>query len=113
MKLRIIHINIASVIGAGLLLSFAASHLWAQEKAAADRAARPLIRVPTALTLEEARAIVEAAKAVVKADNGRAAIVAAGHGRVRRAIANQPAALSQRAQHAGRRNYNLSPADIR
>ena len=40
----------------------------------ADRAARPVIRVPTALTLEEARVIVEAAKAVVKTDNGRAAI---------------------------------------
>ena len=47
----------------------------AQEKPApADRAARPLIRVPTALPLEEARIIVEAAKAVVKAENGRAAI---------------------------------------
>jgi uncharacterized protein GlcG (DUF336 family) len=47
----------------------------AQEKSApSDRASRPLIRVPTALPLEEARVIVEAAKAVVKADNGRAAI---------------------------------------
>jgi len=49
----------------------------AQDKPAAaptDRAARPLIRVPTALPLDEARVIVEAAKAVVKADNGRAAI---------------------------------------
>ena len=49
----------------------------AQEKsepASADRAARPLIRVPIALPLEEARVIVEAAKAVVKAENGRAAI---------------------------------------
>lgn len=47
----------------------------AQDKPApADRASRPLIRVPTALTLEEARIIIEAAKAVVKADNGRAAI---------------------------------------
>lgn len=49
----------------------------AQEKPAAapaERAARPLIRVPTALPLDEARVIVEAAKAVVKADNGRAAI---------------------------------------
>jgi uncharacterized protein GlcG (DUF336 family) len=49
----------------------------AQEKPAAapsDRAARPLIRVPTALPLDEARVIVEAAKAIVKADNGRAAI---------------------------------------
>lgn len=49
---------------------------WSQEKAAAntERAARPLIRVPTALPLDEARVIIEAAKAVVKADNGRAAI---------------------------------------
>ena len=47
----------------------------AQEKSApGDRAARPLIRVPTTLTLDEARVIVEAAKAVVKAENGRAAI---------------------------------------
>jgi uncharacterized protein GlcG (DUF336 family) len=49
----------------------------AQEKppmAPTDRAARPLIRVPTALPLDEARVIVEAAKAVVKVDNGRAAI---------------------------------------
>ena len=49
----------------------------AQEKPAAapaERPARPLIRVPTALPLDEARVIVEAAKAVVKADNGRAAI---------------------------------------
>ena len=49
---------------------------WSQEKPAAntERAARPLIRVPTALPLDEARVIIEAAKAVVKADNGRAAI---------------------------------------
>jgi hypothetical protein len=33
MKLRIIHINIASVIGAGLLLSFASSHLCAHRHA--------------------------------------------------------------------------------
>jgi uncharacterized protein GlcG (DUF336 family) len=47
----------------------------AQEKSApSDRAARPLIRVPTALPLDEARVIVEAAKAAVKADGGRAAI---------------------------------------
>jgi uncharacterized protein GlcG (DUF336 family) len=48
----------------------------AQEKPPAqnERAARPLIRVPTALPLEDARVIVEAAKAVVKAENGRAAI---------------------------------------
>lgn len=51
--------------------------LRAQEKpspVAEDRSARPIIRVPTALPLEEARLIVEAAKAVVKAENGRAAI---------------------------------------
>jgi uncharacterized protein GlcG (DUF336 family) len=68
---------VATLIGAGFLLSFDASPmsgLWAQEKPAGDRTSRPLIRVPTALTLEEARVIVEAAKAVVKADNGRAAI---------------------------------------
>ena len=50
---------------------------WGQEKpapAAPDRASRPLIRVPTALPLDEARILIEAAKAVVKADNGRAAI---------------------------------------
>ena len=47
----------------------------AQEKSTpADRASRPIIRVPTALTLEEARVIIEAAKAVVKAENGLAAI---------------------------------------
>jgi len=52
-------------------------NLRAQEKPspmAEDRSARPIIRVPTALPLEEARLIVEAAKAVVKAENGRAAI---------------------------------------
>jgi len=50
---------------------------WGQEKpapAASDRASRPLIQVPTALPLDEARILIEAAKAVVKADNGRAAI---------------------------------------
>jgi uncharacterized protein GlcG (DUF336 family) len=52
-------------------------HAWGQEKpapATSDRASRPLIRVPTALPLDEARILIEAAKAVVKADNGRAAI---------------------------------------
>jgi uncharacterized protein GlcG (DUF336 family) len=52
-------------------------YLRAQEKpspVAEDRSARPIIRVPTALPLEEARLIIEAAKAVVKAENGRAAI---------------------------------------
>ena len=59
---------------------FASSNLIAlsaiaqEPTAAPERAARPLIRVPTALNLEEARVIIEAAKAVVKADNGRAAI---------------------------------------
>jgi uncharacterized protein GlcG (DUF336 family) len=55
----------------------AITKLHAQDKPpkpSADRASRPIIRVPTALTLEEARVIIEAAKAVVKADNGRAAI---------------------------------------
>ena len=60
------------------LLTISGGHVGvatAQDKPApADRAARPVIRVPTALTLEEARVIVEAAKAVVKAENGRAAI---------------------------------------
>ena len=47
----------------------------AQEKPAAiNRSNRPLIRVPTHLTLEEARIIIEAAKSVVQAENGRAAI---------------------------------------
>lgn len=49
----------------------------AQEKpaqTAAERAARPLITVPTSLTLAEARVIIDAATAVVKADKGRAAI---------------------------------------
>jgi len=51
------------------------SIVTAQEKSApSDRAARPIIRVPTALTLEEARVIIEAAKAAVKAENGIAAI---------------------------------------
>ena len=55
-------------------VSFVCS-LSAQEKpAAVDRAARPLVTVPTALSLEEARVIIEAATAVVKADKGRAAI---------------------------------------
>jgi uncharacterized protein GlcG (DUF336 family) len=43
-------------------------------KPTADRASRPIIRIPTALTLEEARVIIEAAKAVVKGENGIAAI---------------------------------------
>jgi glc operon protein GlcG len=58
-----------------LLVVLPLSAVIAQEKSApADRASRPIVRVPTALTLEEARVIVEAAKAVVKAENGRAAI---------------------------------------
>jgi glc operon protein GlcG len=68
---------LAILMCAGLMLSLVAAQtarLGAQEQTAGDRAARPLIRVPTALTLAEARVIVEAAKAVVKADNGRAAI---------------------------------------
>lgn len=49
----------------------------AQEKAAPDGAAsapRPLINVPTSLSLEEARVIIDAAVALVKAEKGRAAI---------------------------------------
>ena len=58
-----------------LLAAMPTNSVTAQEKSPqSDRAARPLIRVPNALPLEEARVIVEAAKAVVKADNGRAAI---------------------------------------
>jgi len=46
----------------------------AQEKPAPiERSSRPLIRVPTHLSLEEARVIIEAAKSVVQAENGRAA----------------------------------------
>jgi uncharacterized protein GlcG (DUF336 family) len=73
---RCMMVSIAWVL-VGFLIQIQISSLWAQEKPAPsppDRAARPLIRVPTALPLDEARVIVEAAKAVVKADNGRAAI---------------------------------------
>jgi uncharacterized protein GlcG (DUF336 family) len=70
---------IHALIGFGLAILFMGSritNIQAQDKTpqASERAARPLIRVPTAFTLDEARVIVEAAKAVVKADNGRAAI---------------------------------------
>lgn len=68
-------------VAAGVLCFFgngrpgALTSAIAQEKAAPiERATRPLIRVPTYLTLEEARVIIEAAKSVVKAENGRAAI---------------------------------------
>ena len=65
----------ASVVFSLLLLGWPPCAARAQEKPApAERASRPIIRVPTALTLEEARVIIEAAKAVVKAENGRAAI---------------------------------------
>lgn len=58
-----------------VLLGWPVCVVTAQEKGApTERASRPIIRVPTALTLEEARVIIEAAKAVVKAENGRAAI---------------------------------------
>ena len=66
-----------AICAALLLASIAGAkvNVHAQEKPAPDdRAARPLIRVPTALPLEEARVIIEAAKAVVKAENGLAAI---------------------------------------
>jgi len=48
----------------------------AQEKTApaADRASRPVINVATSLTLEEARIIIEAAIAKVRADKSRAAV---------------------------------------
>lgn len=53
----------------------AVCNLSAQEKSAPpDRASRPLITVPTSLTLVEARVIIDAATAVVRAENGRAAI---------------------------------------
>jgi len=57
---------------AALLISLFAGSLVnvrAQEKPApaSDRASRPIIRVPTALSLQEARVIIEAAKALVKA----------------------------------------------
>ena len=58
-------------VSVGLLAP--AEFTFAQDKPR-DRASRPLIRVPTHLTLEEARIIIEAAKSVVQAENGRAAI---------------------------------------
>jgi len=65
-------------IGIALLFGFIVACgfvVQAQERpASSERAARPLIRVPTVLPLDEARVIVEAAKAIVKADGGRAAI---------------------------------------
>jgi uncharacterized protein GlcG (DUF336 family) len=76
---RIVVMKTSAVV-AGLFFALVEASLTpiqAQEKPAAvanDRAARPLIRVPTALPLDEARVIIEAAKAIVKADNGRAAI---------------------------------------
>ncbi len=63
---------VAILLASGNLLALSA--IAQESTAATERAARPLIRVPTALNLEEARVIIEAAKAVVKADNGRAAI---------------------------------------
>ena len=70
----IIKLYISSALAVALI-DGAIATVRAQDKPApADRAARPLIRVPTALTLEEARVIIEAAKEVVKKDNGRAAI---------------------------------------
>ena len=70
----------ATLIGSAMAFFIGGSGtrgLEAQDKPpapSADRASRPIIRIPTALTLEEARVIIEAAKAVVKADKGRAAI---------------------------------------
>jgi len=63
---------VAILLASGNLLAMSA--IAQESTSATERAARPLIRVPTALNLEEARVIIEAAKAVVKADNGRAAI---------------------------------------
>jgi glc operon protein GlcG len=70
----IIKLYISSALAVALI-DGAIATVRAQDKPApTDRSARPVIRVPTALTLDEARVIVEAAKAVVKAENGRAAI---------------------------------------
>ena len=70
----IIKLYISSALAVALI-DGAIATVRAQDKPApTDRSARPEIRVPTALTLDEARVIVEAAKAVVKAENGRAAI---------------------------------------
>jgi len=66
--------SLAGSAAVALTLGAIATARAQDQPAPADRALRPVIRVPTALTLEEARVIVEAAKAVVKADNGRAAI---------------------------------------
>ena len=65
------------IVAMAILRTGAMSSASAQEKsapAAADRAARPVINVATSLTLEEARIIIEAAIAKVRADKGRAAI---------------------------------------
>ena len=70
----IIKLYISSALAVALI-DGAIATVRAQDKPApTDRSAHPVIRVPTALTLDEARVIVEAAKAVVKAENGRAAI---------------------------------------
>jgi len=70
----IIKLYISSALAVALI-DGAIATVRAQDKPApTDRSARPVIRVLTALTLDEARVIVEAAKAVVKAENGRAAI---------------------------------------
>jgi len=70
----IIKLYISSALAVALI-DGAIATVRAQDKPApTDRSARPVIRIPTALTLDEARVIVEAAKAAVKAENGRAAI---------------------------------------
>jgi uncharacterized protein GlcG (DUF336 family) len=72
-----ISLKLAIVGPAIFLCAGAVTKLQAQVKPpapAADRASRPIIRVPTALGLEEARVIIEAAKALVKGENGIAAI---------------------------------------
>ena len=62
----------AAVLQAGFIRPVAAQEKTAP--AAADRASRPVINVATSLTLEEARIIIEAAIAKVRADKSRAAI---------------------------------------
>lgn len=80
MRNRLPAMALKTAVGYGFVLSIVsifAPFVSAQEKpapSASDRAARPLVTVPTVLSLEEARVIIEAATAVVKADKGRAAI---------------------------------------
>ena len=69
--------SLLAVVMVMLAMGSRGSAAFAQEKPApssAERASRPLIDVATSLTLEEARIIIEAAIAKVRADKGRAAI---------------------------------------